>query len=309
MELGDKIEVSLFRFDPSRDDKPSYEAYKVTYRSRMRVLGALEFIAEELGVEFAFRYYCGSNRCGTCGVKVNGVPVLACWEPVQPRMVIEPLDNLKIVKDLVVDLDAIKESIERLNPRMVRIKPYPGFPENVTHEEMIHVFKLMDCIECGLCTSACPAVSLVGQKEFAGPVAYVKLAMKVLDPRDDGERADLIVDNGIFKCTSCLRCGEVCPQAVDPFGDAIEPLKRLSVAEEVYRRSRAFTSFEEAITESGDIDPVTLMRKVKGLKVVADLPRGLRMLARGTLPLKQSVNPGLDEIKKTIEAVKRKNEV
>ena len=201
MELGEKIEVVLFKYDPTRDEKPRYETYEVPYRSRMRVLGALECIAEELGVEFAFRYYCGSNRCGTCGVKVNGVPVLACWEPVQPRMVIEPLENFTIVKDLVVNLDELEESIERLNPRIVRKKPYPGFPENITHEEMTHVFKLMDCIECGLCTSACPAVSMVGLKEFAGPAAYVKLAMKVLDPRDEGERANLIVDNGIFYCT------------------------------------------------------------------------------------------------------------
>jgi len=305
MELGEKIEVTLFRFDPSTDKQPRYETYEVPYRSKMRVLGALESIVEEQGVEFAFRYYCGNNRCGTCGVKVNGVPVLACWEPVQPRMVIHPLDNFTVVRDLVVNLDELRESIQRLNPRIVRKKPYPGFPENITHEEMIHVFKLMDCIECGLCTSACPAVSVVGLKEFAGPAAYVKLAMKVLDPRDEGERAHQIVDNGIFCCTSCLRCGAVCPQDIDPFQDAIEPLKRLSVTQEVYKHSRAYTAFEEAIAESGDVNPTVLVRKIKGLRMVAELPKGLRMLAKGILPIKQPPNPGLDEIKKTIEAARR----
>ncbi len=191
MELGEVVEVKLFRFDPSVDKDPRYETYSVPYQSKMRVLGALRFIADELGVEFAFRDYCGMNRCGCCGVKVNGIPMLACWEPVQPKMIIEPLDNFKHVKDLLVDRDELETSIEKLNPKLIRKKPYPGFPEEITHNEMLPVFRLLDCIECGLCTSACSAVRQVGIETFSGPTAYVKLAMRTLDPRDEGERTNL----------------------------------------------------------------------------------------------------------------------
>ncbi|NIM46389.1 MAG: 4Fe-4S dicluster domain-containing protein, partial [Nitrososphaeria archaeon] len=118
---------------------------------------------------------------------------------------------------------------------------------------------MVDCTQCGLCTSACPVVSLVGMKEFAGPMAYVALATRALDPRDEGARAYTMVDNGIFQCTSCLRCGDVCPQGIYPFEDAIEPLMRIAVTEKAYRMSRHYTAFKEALLESGDVNPLVLM--------------------------------------------------
>jgi len=301
-ELGEKIEVKLYRYDPTKDKEPHYENYEVPYRQKMVVLGALEYVVFELGVEFAFRSGCGCNRCGSCGVKMNGVPILACWEPVKPKMVIEPLDNFPILKDCIVDRTEFEKATDRLNSTLVRKQPYKGFPELVTHEEMIHVFKLLDCIECGLCTSACPVVSLLGLDEFAGPAAYTKLALQILDPRDEGDRASTIVDNGIFTCSSCLRCGEVCPQGVDPFHDAIERLKRIAVTEDVYKRSRAYAAFEEAIKESGDVNPLVLIRKIKGIKAITELSRGFQLVAKGRLPLRQPENPGLEEIKKIIDA-------
>ena len=308
-EAETTVEVRLFRFDPSVDEEPRYETYVVPYQKRMRVLGALRYIADELGVEFGYRSYCGVNRCGCCGVKVNGVPMLACWEPVQPKMTIEPLDNFPLIRDLIVDRTEFEKAFERLNPRLVRKTPYPGFPENITHEEMIPAFKLGDCIECGLCTSACPAVELVGLENFSGPAAYVKLAMRALDPRDEGERVSTIVNNGIFHCTSCYRCTEVCPQDIDVFQDAIEPLKRLALAQKgAYRGDREYEAFEEAIKESGDVNPVVLIRKTRGITAIKDLPMAVKMGLMGKLPLRQPKNPGLDEINKTLEVVKTKGD-
>lgn len=306
MELGETVEIKLFRFDPSVDEKPRYEIYEVPYQNKMRVLGALRYIADELGIEFALRHYCGINRCGCCGVKVNGVPMLACWEPVQPKMIIEPLDNFKHIKDLIVDLGELGASIERQNPRLVRKKPYPGFPEDISHNEMLPVFRLLDCIECGLCTSACPAVRQVGFEVFSGPAAYVKLAMRALDPRDEGERVSTIVDSGIFHCTSCLNCTEVCPQDIDVFRDAIEPMKRLPVSQKAYKGHRTFSAVREAIKESGDVNPLVLIKKTRGISAIKDLSLAVKLGLKGKLTISQPDNPGLTEIKKTFEAVEVK---
>ncbi len=116
-----------------------------------------------------------------------------------------------------------------------------------------------------------------------------------------------MVDNGIFQCTSCLRCGDVCPQGIYPFEDAIEPLMRIAVTEKAYRMSRHYTAFKEALLESGDVNPLVLMRKVKGIKVVTQLGKGLQLIAKGRLPLRQPENPGLDEIKKTVESTEAKS--
>lgn len=306
MELGETVEVNLFRFDPSIDKEPRYETYEVPYQNKMRVLGALRYIADELGVEFALRDYCGHNQCGCCGVKVNGVPMLACWEPVQPKMVIEPLDNFKHIKDLLVDRDEFEASIERQNPRLVRKKAYLGFPEDISHDEMIHVFKLGDCIECGLCTSACPAVRQMGFEVFSGPAAYVKLAMRALDPRDEDERTTTVVNSGIFHCISCLNCTEVCPQGIDVFRDAIEPMKRLAVSQKAYKGHRIFSAVKEVIKESGDVNPFVLIKKTRGIRAVKDLSLAMKLGLKGKLTISQPDNPGLTEIKQTLEAVEVK---
>lgn len=302
MELSETVTINLFRFDPSVDKAPRYESYEVPYQSKMRVLGALRYIADVLGVEFASRDYCGVNRCGCCGVKVNGVPMLACWEPVQPKMVIEPLDGFKHIKDLVVDRDEFEFSVERQNPRLVRQKPYQGFPEEITHDEMRGVFKLGDCIECGLCTSACPSVREVGFGTFSGPAAYVKLAMRALDPRDEGDRTAAIVNSGIFHCVSCLNCTEVCPQDVDVFRDAIEPMKRVAVSRKAYRGHRAFSAFKEGIEESGDVNPLTLVRKIHGIRAAKDLDIAVKLGLKGKLTINQPNNPGHAEIKTALDA-------
>jgi len=222
-------------------------------------------------------------------------------------MTIEPLDNLPLIRDLIVDRTEFEKSTQRLNPRLVRKRPYPGFPENVTHEEMLSHWKLADCIECGLCTSACPAVEAVGLENFAGPAAYVKLAMRVFDPRDEEERVSTMVDSGVFRCVSCYRCTEVCPQGINVFEDAIEPLKRLALAQKgAYRGDREFSAFEEAMKESGDVNPTVLIRKARGVRAIKDLPMAVKMGLMGKLPLTQPKNPGTDEINKTFEAVRTK---
>jgi len=306
MELGEMVEVKLFRFDPYVDKEPRYETYEVPYQSKMRVLGALRYIADELGVEFAFRNYCGINRCGCCGVKVNGIPMMACWEPVQPKMVIEPLDNFRHLKDLVVDMDEFEANIERLNPRLVRKKSYPGFPEDLSHDDMLRVFRLIDCIECGLCTSACPTVRQMGFEVYLGPGAYVKLAMRALDPRDEEERASMVVDGGIFHCISCLNCTEVCPQGIDVFRDAIEPMKRLAVSQKIYKGHHTFRAVKEVIRESGDVNPLILIKKTRGIMALKDLSIAVKLGLRGKLTISQPDNPGLTEIRKTLEAVEVK---
>lgn len=306
MEIGETVEVKLYRFDPSIEREPRYETYAVPYQNRMRILGALRYIADELGVEFAFRNYCGNNRCGCCGVKVNGVPMLACWEPVQPRMVIEPLDNFKLIKDLLVERDDLEASIERQNPRLVRRKPYSGFPEDLSHERMRSSFRLMDCIECGLCTAACPVVGQLGLETFSGPAAYVKLAMRAFDPRDEGERMRTAVNSGIFLCPSCLICTEVCPQGIDVFQDAIEPLKRLAVCQKVYKGYRSFLVVKEVIKESGDVNPLVLIKKTRGLWAVKDLALGVKLGLKGKLAISQAENPGLVEIQQTLKRVEER---
>ena len=62
--------------------------------------------------------------CGTCAVRMNGREVLACWEAVEPAMTIEPLRNLPIIRDLVVDRGVYEDKVARLEPWIERAVPY-----------------------------------------------------------------------------------------------------------------------------------------------------------------------------------------
>ena len=74
--------------------------------------------------DLAYRWFCGSKMCGTCAVRMNGREVLACWEAVEPVMTIEPLRNLAVVRDLVVDRSKYEAKVASLEPWLERSQPY-----------------------------------------------------------------------------------------------------------------------------------------------------------------------------------------
>src|SRR5947209_8909693 len=110
--------------------------FRIPYRKWMRVLDALNWIAENEAPDLAYRWFCGSKMCGTCAVRMNGREVLACWEAVEPSMVIEPLRNLPVIRDLVVDRTRYEDKVASLEPWIERHEPYAQFPEPLTHKQM-----------------------------------------------------------------------------------------------------------------------------------------------------------------------------
>src|SRR3972149_9821738 len=85
------VRARIYRFDPSHDSEPHFDTYEVPFTKWMRVLDVLDYVAEELGEDLSYRWFCGVKKCGVCGVRMNGRAVLACWEPAVAEMTIEPL--------------------------------------------------------------------------------------------------------------------------------------------------------------------------------------------------------------------------
>jgi len=206
------VTIRVSRFDPASGEPARLVPYTVEVREGARVLHALH-AAHEQDPTLAYRYCCGSGQCGSCAVRVNGRPVLACMTAVADGDVIEPLD-LPVVRDLVVDLV----------PRLARIAALlPDGEQDLPDRETVEALKdLCDCIECGSCISVCPAVAVT---DFAGPTAMRQLERLRLDPRDAGDRTLLATEDGLFCCTSCQACAEVCPKEIRIPGKAIERLR------------------------------------------------------------------------------------
>ena len=251
LQSGETITVRVRR---SRKTANSPE-FRVPYRKWMRVLDALNWIAENDAPDLAYRWFCGSKMCGTCAVRMNGREVLACWEAVEPDMTIEPLRNLPVIRDLVMDRTPFDRKVEALEPWIERAAPYAGFPEPLNHKDMKNASKALDCIGCMCCYSACPVIGLGDLTDFAGPAPLVQLGQTALDPRNDPAKvARSLSLTGIFNCVSCYKCEEVCPASIPIVTQVIEPLKAKAAAlvPGMAKHSRALRA---TIAVRGYVDP------------------------------------------------------
>jgi succinate dehydrogenase/fumarate reductase iron-sulfur protein len=281
LAVGDPVTVRVRRFAPEAGAQ--LQEFKVPYQRAMRVLDALNWIAENTAPDLAYRWFCGSKMCGTCAVRMNGREVLACWEAVEPDMTIEPLRNLPVLRDLVVDRTPFEAKVASFEPWLERTAPYAGFPEPLSHKEMKSASKALDCIGCMSCYSACPVIGLGDLTRFAGPAPLVQLGQTALDPRNDPAKvARALAQTDIFSCVSCYKCEEVCPASIPIVTRVIEPLKaRAAVL--VPAMARHSNVLRRIVAARGRVDPGALVLGVQGLAALRNLPRLWRMLLRGKI--------------------------
>jgi fumarate reductase (CoM/CoB) subunit B len=208
--------VKVYRFDPSDGRGGALIPYTVEVNEGARVLHVLHAIHDMIDPTFTYRYCCGSGQCGSCAVRVNGEPVLACMEEARNGITIKPL-RLAVKKDLVVDLSQNLDAIAFLLPKAETVMPT---------KDLIEAIKpLRSCIGCLCCVSVCPAMDVT---KFLGPTAMRQEMRLALDPRDNRERIPEAIDSGLFTCTTCQACWKVCPKEIEIPGKAIEKLRALA---------------------------------------------------------------------------------
>ena len=137
------------------------------------------------------RCSCRAAICGSCGVRINGKPNLACHTHLDKAfenapdgvITVEPMGNMPVIKDLIVDMDAVHwKKIQRVTPWLLPEGDPPEREYIVPPESMIDVTQTMACIQCGACVSDC--LSMEVDPLFIGPAALAKAYRFVGDPRD-----------------------------------------------------------------------------------------------------------------------------
>ena len=279
---GDMLTVRIRRSDGSGIGDV-FQQFAVPYQKWMRVLDVLNWIADHGASDLAYRWLCGSKMCGTCAVRMNGREVLACWEAVEPTMTLEPLRNLPVIRDLVVDRTRYEDKVASLEPWLERASGYTQFPEPLDQRQMQDASKALDCISCMCCYSACPVIGLGDLTDFAGPAPLVQLGQTALDPRNDTEkiRRSLALTD-IFNCVSCYKCEEVCPAHIPIVTRIIEPLKA-KTAQLVPAMATHSFALRDIVAARGRVDPSALVLRVQGLGALVNVSRVIRLLLRGKI--------------------------
>jgi fumarate reductase (CoM/CoB) subunit B len=293
----EKVTARVFRYDPSTDDAHRYERYEVPYEKGMRVLGVLMYIQENVDTSLAFRYSCRRKRCGSCGVLVNGKPRLACMEEAKAEMVIEPLPNLPIVRDLVVETNEYEERIESIRPYLARKKQPEREPEKLLPGNFTAVRPLNQCIECFSCTSVCPVNGLKWEG-FSGPATLIQLARRMLDPRDDMDRIPDAGKAGFEHCVSCYACVNACPVEIGILEEVIEKIRKRYIEKEASVYGKYNQTWGDLVVKNGLVNPFTLMRKVSTFdKWLGNILIGIKFFLKGKISLKGKKIPNMDEIR------------
>jgi len=334
--------LRIRRYDPQSGQAAYWDEHVVEMRPRNSVLDAILYLKGESDGSIGIRCSCQQGICGSCGVRMNGKPGLACnthleeaagrraslggEAEVGPTVIeVEPMGNMPVIRDLIVDMDAVHwQKIRRVTPWLMAKEPVPEREYVVPHENMVDVTQAMACIQCGACVSDC--LSMEVDPGFIGPAALAKAYRFVGDPRDaqPGERLwDLSKDpHGIYDCTHCFNCVEACPKGVAPM-DQIMRLRRkagtdfdLEDPNNGYRHEHAFVN---NIKKNGLLHEADLLPDSYGGKfhpravpeLISSLPTAVTAMSRGKITPQKALlhqHKAPKEVKRIFEKVEGRGE-
>jgi len=321
--------LKIRRFQPESGQAAHWEDFQVDLPPERSVLDGILQAKDREDASIGIRCSCRAAICGSCGVKINGKSRLACNTRIGDAaeeaarlnggsVVVEPMGNMPVLKDLIVDMDAVHwKKVQRVVPWLLPEGPPPEREYIVPAEAMIDITQSMACIHCGACVSAC--LSLEVDPDFVGPAALAKAYRFVGDPRDGAteERLrDLAEDpHGIYDCTHCFACIEVCPKDVAPMSQIMRLRRRATNDYGIKDRNNGYgheKAFVTLIEKYGTLHEAQLLPRsfgdgslIKGQtepgavkELVENLPTAIRGLRSGKVtPRKALLHPKLPDQK------------
>jgi succinate dehydrogenase / fumarate reductase iron-sulfur subunit len=343
--------LKVRRYLPESGEGAYWEEFKVELDPSLSVLDGLLQAKDRDDGSLSVRCSCRAAICGSCGMKINGQSGLGCKTQIgeaqeladkkanatasglrtrepgrgspgdderdrtgaeEAAIVIEPMGNMPVIKDLITDMESTHwAKIRRVTPWLL---PHGEAPEReyvVEPESMIDITQSMACIQCGACVSSC--LSMEADPDFIGPAALAKAYRFVGDPRDAETKErlhDLAEDpHGIYDCTHCFSCIDACPKGVAPM-DQIMRLRRKAGEEGIVDPNNGHNhvnAFVKMIEKKGTNDEALLVQEsyapgvkgklkpskaaIKGL--VESLPTVLRAIKTGKARSPAKVIPGI----------------
>ncbi len=199
------------------DHAPRYDEFDVPVGPRTSVLDALRWIQLRADPTLSIRHSCLHASCGTCGVRVNGREALACVTFVHDlgrAITVEPEANIPVLTDLVLDM---REFYARFPEQHPYVRSSELVPDAVPPDGIQRYERFEDCIECGLCLSACPIAATTDA--YVGPAALAA-AQRLLEEPRGADTVEILrwadEPDSVWRCHAAFECTEACPSNVNP---------------------------------------------------------------------------------------------
>lgn len=214
-----------------------WDSFTIPLEDRTTVLDALFNVLREQDRSIAFRCACRAAMCGSCAMVINGQERLACktgLASLKKPIRVEPLRNLPVIKDLVVDMTDFFAKYQAIEPRPMLDARRLAEPAIIPAADArrLEISEGLDCISCGACYSACPMVA--ADPDYLGPAQLLRAFNVLSDEREasgaDAAHADAFSRHGVWRCHAIGECTRVCPKGLDP-SLAIRRLKRRALVD------------------------------------------------------------------------------
>ncbi|MBI4339497.1 MAG: succinate dehydrogenase iron-sulfur subunit [Chloroflexi bacterium] len=294
-----KVTLDIGRFNPeSPGPRPYRQEFTLEVENYFTVLDALIRIREYEDPTLAVRCSCRASICGSCAMRINGHAGLGCKTKIisvikDGRVRVDPAGNLPTVKDLVVDMKPFWDKVRAVEPYLQPEGPEPVDEYLAPEAAMLHLVGVMGCIMCGACLSDCTVLEV--DERFLGPAALAKAYRFVADPRDGATLKRLKQYNGeggLWDCTRCMECVQVCPKGVAPM-DRIIAMRDRAITAGLHgtNGARHAEAFADIVKHNGRLDEIRLVPRSYGIfnvmnlgAMLAAIPVGIRAWRHGKLP-------------------------
>jgi len=217
------ITLEINRYDP--DTQLSWiQTYQVEVGGILRFVDVLRKINDEQDPTLAWASSCEHAQCGSCGIIVNGKPLLACELLVRDaveefntnKFTLKPLTIAPVLRDLIVDLEKAYDRVHEAKPYLIKPAPPPteGDEYRISPEKLETYVEATRCINCFCCATAC----ISSHRSFLGPNVTMANIVRIMDPRETAkeERMDILYrEDGVYRCHTSRACSFVCPKEID----------------------------------------------------------------------------------------------
>lgn len=221
-----KATLRIRRTNAEKSPDPWWDEFEVDWDTGTVVLAALHAVQESQDATLAYRYSCRGAICGSCAMRINGEAALACKTQLAALdtsrpIVLEPLLNMAVIRDLVVDQRVFFDSVRSILPWLTD-KARDGrapftLDAAMTPPEKDQYLRSTDCIMCQSCFSDCP--KRLQDPSFEGPATCLAMYKRVYHPQETEPAARLkeaCRPGGVFACDRHSNCVKVCPKDCRP---------------------------------------------------------------------------------------------